>query len=100
MYPQFANELAMALGDDFDADTITAYQLADFADSCQLSRPYLVRQLKNMATRLLSALAKENIFEMAINDEEKHYLEKYQQMITRRCEYFLQQSSEIMSVDL
>ena len=100
MYPQFDNELAMAIGDDFDSDTIKAYQLADFADSCQLSRPYLVRQLKNMASSMLSALAKEKIFEVAINDAEKHYLEKYRQMITKRCEYFLEHLSEILSVTL
>lgn len=95
MYPKFNNELAMAIGDDFDSDNIKAYQLANFADSCQLSRPYLVRQLRNMASRMLSVLANENIFEVAINDEEKQYLEKYQQMITKRCEYFLEHSSEI-----
>ena len=100
MYPQFDNELAMAVGDDFDSDTIKAYQLADFADSCQLSRPYLVRQLKNMASTLLSALEKEIIFNVAINDEEKEYLEKYRQMIKKRCEYFLDQANEILSVTL
>lgn len=100
MYPQFVHELAMALGDDFDSDTIKAYQLADFADSCQLSRPYLVRQLRNMASTLLSVLTKEKIVGVAINDEEKHYLEKYRQMITKRCEYYLEHSSEILSVTL
>lgn len=100
MYPQFDNELSMALGDDFNGDTIKAYQLADFADSCQLSRPYLVRQLKNMASSLLSVLTKENFFEDACNDKEKHYLAKYQQMITKRCVYFLEQASEIISVEL
>lgn len=100
MYPQFDNELAMAIGDDFDGDTIKAYQLADFADSCQLPRPYLVRQLKKMASTLLSVLTKENIFEVACNDKEKHYLEQYQQMLTKRCEYFLAQSGEVVSVNL
>lgn len=100
MYSQFDNELAMALGDDFDSDTIKAYQLADFADSCQLSRPYLVRQLKHLASTLLSALTKKNIFGFAINNEEKHYLEKYQQMIIKRCEHFIKQSSVILSVTL
>src|SRR3990167_5586577 len=100
MYSQFDNELAMAIGDDFDSDTIKAYQLADFADSCQLSRPYLVRQLKNMASTILSVLAKVKIVEVAINDEEKHYLEKYWRMITKRCEYFLNHLSEILSVTL
>jgi serine/threonine-protein kinase HipA len=100
MYPQFDNELAMALGDDFDSDTIKAYQLADFADSCQLSRPYLVRQLNNMASTLLAVLTKKNIFEVACNDQEKRYLKKYQGMITKRCESFLEQSGEIVSINL
>lgn len=100
MYPEIHSELAMALGDDFDGEDINAYQLADFADSCQLSRSYLVRQLKNMASRLLSAISKENIFAFAINDKEKHYLETYQQMIIKRCEFFLEQANEITSVAL
>ncbi|OGT58012.1 MAG: HipA protein [Gammaproteobacteria bacterium RIFCSPHIGHO2_12_FULL_43_28] len=100
MYPQFENEMAMVLGDDFDGETIRAYQLADFADNCQLSRPYLVKQLKNMAPTLLLALDKNNIFDVACNEQEKHYLEQYQQMVRKRCEYFLEQADEIMSVKL
>ncbi|EKD69903.1 MAG: hypothetical protein ACD_46C00707G0005 [uncultured bacterium] len=100
MYPQFENEMAMALGDEFDGDTIKAYQLADFVNSCQLSRSYLVKQLKYMTSTLLSAFGKLNILNIAHNDEEKHYLERYQQMIQKRCEYFLEQADEIMSVKL
>lgn len=100
MYPQSENELAMALGDDFDGETITAYQLADFADSCQLSRLYLAKQLKHMASILLSALNKINILNIADNEKEKKYLNQYQQMIQKRCEYFLAQADEIMSVKI
>lgn len=100
MYPQFDNELAMALGDDFDGETIMAYQLADFADSCQLSRPYLVRQLNNMASTLLTVITKKPIFEVACNNHEKQYLEKYKKMIIKRCQYFLAQAGEIASVIL
>jgi len=102
-YPEMnraENELAMALGDDFDGETIKAYQLADFAESCQLSRPYLIKQLKHMASILISALGKNDIFDIANNDEEKYYLEQYQQMIRNRCEYFLKQADEIMLVQL
>lgn len=98
MYPQFDHELAMALGDDFDGDTIAAYQLADFADSCQLSRSFIARQLKKMASALLSVISKVTILEHAINDEEKDYLKKYQQIITKRCRYLLEQANEIASV--
>lgn len=100
MYPQFENELSMALGDDFDGETIKAYQLADFADTCQLSRSYLSKQLKSMSTSLLSALDKINILNIASDNEEKHYLERYQEMIQKRCKYFLVQADEIMSVKI
>lgn len=100
MYPQFDNELAMALGDDFEGDTISAYQLADFADSCQLSRAYLARQLNNIVTKLLAALKKKSIFEIASDSHEKRYLEKYQRMIKKRCKHFLMESKEIASVNL
>ncbi len=100
MYPQFENEMAMALGDDFDGDNINAYQLADFADSCQLSRFYLSNQLKKMSSTLLSIVDKNNILEIGSNDEEKYYLEQYQQMVRKRCEHFLEQADEIISVNL
>src|SRR3990167_4330533 len=100
MYPQFENEMAMALGDDFDGDTIKAYQLADFANNCQLPRPYLTKQLKSMASILLSVLDMNNTFDVACNEEENHYLKQYQQMVRKRCEYFLEQADEIMSVKL
>lgn len=100
MYPQFESDMAMALGDDFDGETIKAYQLADFADSCQLSRSYLAKQLKNMASTLLSVLDKNDVFDVACNEEENRYLKQYQQMIRKRCEYFLGQADEIISVKL
>lgn len=100
MYPQFDSEMAMALGDDFDGETIKAYQLADFADSCQLSRPYLVRQLKSMASTLLSLVSQNDILKNASNEEERRYLEKYQAITKKRCQYFLEQLDEITSVQL
>ena len=100
MFPQFESEMAIAIGDDFDGDTIKAYQLADFAESCQLSRPYFIKQLKNMASILQSALDNHHIFDIACNDKENHFLRRYQQMIRKRCEYFLVQADEIMSVKL
>lgn len=100
MYPQFESEMAMALGDDFDGETVNAYQLADFADSCQLSRPYVVKQLKNMTSTLLSALDLNNIFDVACNEKENHYLKQYRQMVQKRCEYFLEQADEVMSIKL
>ena len=50
LYPEFDHEIAMALGDEFDGDGITAYQLADFAESCNLNRSFLAVKLKKIAS--------------------------------------------------
>ncbi len=100
MYPQFESEMAMAVGDDFGGDTIRAYQLADFAESCRLSPFYLAIQLKSIASTLLSILNKNPVFSIASNEEERHYLERYKKMIETRGDYFLEQVDEIASVKL
>lgn len=100
MYPQFENEMAMAIGDEFNGDTIKAYQLADFAESCKMSRAYVARQLKLVASTLLSALNTNIVFDAAINDEEKRYLEQYQKILKKRCEDLRKQADEMMSVKL
>ena len=45
VYPEFDQAMAMALGDEFDSQTVNAYQLADFADSCHVPRRLLVQRL-------------------------------------------------------
>jgi hypothetical protein len=53
-----------------------------------------------MASTLSSALTKNNFFEVTCNEEEKRFLKKYKQMITKRCKSFLKQSDEITAIDL
>ncbi len=55
MYPDFDQDMAMALGDSFDSD-IRAYQLADFAESCNLSRILVSERLKFLISKLKNAL--------------------------------------------
>lgn len=56
VYPEFSPEWAMALGDEFDARSTGAYQLADFADSCGLSRMLVAKALVNMCDRIAAML--------------------------------------------
>ena len=99
MYPNFEHEMAMALGDEFDGESVNAYQLADFADSCQLVRPLLVTRLNYVIKNLILAL--ENEFsEVVSNDEENRYLKKYQSIVSRRCEHFLSQIDDIVSIEI
>ena len=51
-----AQELSMALGDEFDATSIHAYQLADFADSCDISRASLAKMLSDLCKNVLIKL--------------------------------------------
>lgn len=59
MYPEFEQQMAMGFGDEFDGNAIRAYQLADFADNCQLPRSLLVMRLKHIIKKLTLALSDE-----------------------------------------
>jgi len=99
MYPDFEHEMAMGLGDEFDGKTIHAYQLADFADSCQLNRALLTKRLKYLIKKLLPALEME-IKLMVGSDEENNYLNQYQSMVYKQCVHLQKQADDIVSVKL
>lgn len=52
IYPEFSQELAMALGDEFEIASIGAYQLADFADSCDLPRGIVASTLQLICDKI------------------------------------------------
>ena len=49
-YPGVDQTLAMAVGDEFDAGAVRAYDWAVFAEKCGIARPVIIRELKSMAT--------------------------------------------------
>lgn len=99
MYPEFEHGLAMALGDGFEENNINAYQLADFADTCQLPRLLVAKRLKYLIGKLTVAL-QEEISLILINDKEAKYLKKYQEIVIKRCMHLLEQSELIHSMEL
>ncbi|AOW56837.1 hypothetical protein BE843_00445 [Legionella pneumophila subsp. pneumophila] len=98
MYPEFEHALAMALGDEFDGDNINAYQLADFADTCQLPRSLVAKHLKYLIGKLTTALQEETQFNLVGNEED--YFKKYQEIVMKRCEHLLKQNDQITSIKL
>ena len=99
MYQDFEQEMAMALGDEFDANTVNAYQLACFADSCQLDRALVAKRLKYLTNKLIAALSGE--INLAITtDEENGYFIQYKSIVLERCEHLLQQAEKITSIEL
>lgn len=99
MYPDFEQELAMAFGDEFDANTINAYQLADFADSCHLSPVLVSTQLKSLIKKLNHALDVK-IKPLIKNKYENNYFKKYQKIIHERSKYLLSQADKIKKITL
>ncbi len=99
MYPDFAQEMAMAIGDEFDGNAINAYQLADFADSCQVARSLVAIRLKYVIKKLMIALDSE-INRMVGDQEENNYLKHYQTMVKKRCEHLLGEADSIGAIKI
>ncbi|NQZ90666.1 MAG: HipA domain-containing protein [Saccharospirillaceae bacterium] len=105
MFDQFKHTLAMAMGDEFEPDTINAYQLADFADSCQLDRKLVRRMLIKLATKVLKILAENNIISEleamdVISQKETDYLNQVSENIKKRTIHLLEQSDEVVLIEL
>lgn len=98
MYPEFEQDLAMALGDEFDENNVHAYQLADFADTCKLPRAYVAQRLGKLAQKLLTAIVEP--VKLDLTSEENDYLVRYKQLVASRCEHLLSQVDAIRTIDL
>ena len=99
MYNEFEHEMAMALGDEFNSDTVNAYQLADFADTCGLSRRLVSRQLEGLIAKCQKALDID-VEQIAKNQDEQKYLKKYKKIVSKRCEHLIGQLSYIATIEL
>ncbi len=99
MYPDFEQEMAMGLGSEFDSNLVNAYQLADFADTCQLSRAIVTKRLRLIANKLILALNKAMNLDVS-NKEEMRYLKKYKSIVMQRCHHLLKQADGISSIEL
>jgi len=101
MDPDFEQAVAMALGDCFDTHIVNAYQLADFADTCSLSRTLVSKRLKAIIEKLQKGLDGLNALNGIVKTkEEKIVLKKYQKMVRLRCKYLLAQADKIMGIAL
>lgn len=99
MYKDFEQEMAMAVGDEFNPNDVHAYQLADFAESCQLPRALVATRLKRLISKLISAIP------IALNEKhhakaQREYIDQYYKTVKERCANMLEQLGEIMSIEL
>nr|WP_269809111.1 HipA domain-containing protein [Enterovibrio nigricans] len=100
MYPEFEQDLAMAIGDEFDSDSINAYQLIEFADDCDISPKLLQQSMIKIANGIISHID-EAISLLAPNsDSQLAYLERYRKVVIDRCEHFLVQAPLVTEIEL
>lgn len=100
MYPDFDQELAMAIGDEFEADKIHAYQLMTFAEECGIKQNILELTLKQLAKAIIDNLDKAAKQTCELTDAESEYVGAYKATIQARCEYYLTQVEEMKHIEL
>lgn len=105
MFPQFKHVLAMAMGDEFEPDTIHAYQLADFAETCNIDKKLLSRLLVSLADKVLKQLSSDlHINQLkqlpSITADDIQYFLVLRDNIVARTTYLKAQSAEIPLIRL
>lgn len=98
IYPEFSQELAMALGDEFEIASIGAYQLADFADSCDLSRAIVAATLHSLCDKIVLAL--QQIQDMVQPGPQAKFTRKLCSQIESQAVYLKEQAAVISDVIL
>mgnify|MGYP000418353531 CR=1 FL=1 len=103
LFPQFKHVLAMAMGDEFEPKNIHAYQLADFAETCNIDKKLLSRLLVGLADRVLNQLSG-RIFINELKEqpyvtvEDIPYFEALRDNIVARTGYLKAQAADIPAI--
>jgi len=100
MYPEFEQDLAMSIGDEFDPDAINAYQLVDFADENGISKKLLQSHLTKIATNIKNNLQQAISLVDSPSESQVSYLKHYFDIVNARCDHFLEQANVIPDIEL
>lgn len=100
IYPHLDQEMAMALGDEFDSQIVYAYQLADFADTCSLPRRLVANRLKTITQAVSKNLGQLNLAVELTDETEWNFVLRLQQLVKKRCEHLSDQIGEIIAIRL
>jgi serine/threonine-protein kinase HipA len=105
MFEQFKHVLAMGMGDEFMPNDIHAYQLADFAQSCNIERKLVSRMLLDLAKVVLQTLEQrhflDGLFEQhSLSAAEHAYIDVLLDNIKTKTVYLKSQAEEILTITL
>lgn len=73
--------------------------MADFAEACGLNRALVARRLKYLIGKIKASLQK-HMKLIKVNEKEKKFLNKYNEIIIDRCGHLIEQSNYIATIDL
>lgn len=105
MFPQFKQELAMAMGDEFEPNDIHAYQLADFAETCHINKKLLSRLLTDLANKVIKQLSTGALIESLtiqshFSEDDISYLKQLSDNILTKTEYLKAQAADIPKIEV
>lgn len=100
LYPQFSQHFAMAVGDEFAESDIHAYQLAVFAETCDINKRLLQDTLKTLCRSILKCLGNVVSEHDNLTREEQQFAQTYASKVKARCLYYLEQADEITRLEV
>lgn len=98
-YPQFSQNYAMAIGDEFTSDDIHAYQLAQFAQDCGINKRLLQTTLTTLCQSILQSLHTVISTCEHATHEEQQFTQAYASKVTSRCRHYLGQADAIPNIE-
>ena len=90
---QLDTHLAMAIGDNFDIDQVTAFDLLSFADEADIKFDLLQRRLEQLVDDVERQAMQLDLTDTKITVVQYEQLRALAQLVQRRCRYFREQSS-------
>ena len=98
MHDDVDHELAMAYGDEFDANKILGYPLREFAEQTRLNPKLVSTRIKILCSKVLEALDAHTIDITLLNEDEHIFIGKLKHLITTRIHQLIDSSDEMMRV--
>lgn len=98
IYSDLENELAMAIGDEFDPEEVMAFQFVEFCRQCEISPRLVSNQLKKMLKDIQDKLLLLQLPENAKSLSEQDFWNQLKVSVEGRIKHFLAVLPEILGV--
>ena len=98
MHEGVDHELAMAYGDEFDADKVLGYPLREFSEETGLNPKLVSTRIKTVCKNVQKALDNHTIDMTLLSSVEKDFIDDLHLLISRRIDTLLLSADEMLKV--